>query len=137
MNNKIVSALLSLLYVPLVFVGQFIGNIIGSFLIYILGEEYWFSFIISYLSQIAYMLVGGIIGGLFTGFIVLKLYRSYNFLFSIVFPWIISICYIAFILIFASRYIELDIVAFGDAAAVLLSILFYHFYLKKNQIVNL
>ena len=136
MNNKIVSALLSLLYVPLVFVGQFIGNIIGSFLIYILGEQYWFSFIISYLSQIAYMLVGGIIGGLFTGFIVLKLYKSYNFVYSIVFPWIISICYVAFILIFTSRYIELDIVAFGDAAAVLLSILFYHFYLKKNQIVD-
>ena len=137
MTIKVKNLLLSLLYIPLVIIGQFIGNILGVFLLSILGKEYWFSFILNYLSEIAFMLIGGIIGGIFAGYTIIKFFKSIEFQYIIIIPWFVSIIYIAFIFFIAPKYIELDIVALGDAAAVLLSILFFHYYLKRNKPTNL
>ena len=133
MSTKIKNLALSLLYIPLVIIGQFIGNILGVFLLSILGKEYWFSFILNYLSEIAFMLIGGIIGGIFAGFTIIKFFKSFEFQYIIIIPWFVSITYIAFIFF----YTELDKVALGDALAVLLSILFFHYYLKKNKSTDL
>ena len=133
MTIKVKNLLLSLLYIPLVIIGQFIGNILGVFLLSILGKEYWFSFILNYLSEIAFMLIGGIIGGIFAGYTIIKFFKSIEFQYIIIIPWFVSIIYIAFIFF----YIELDKVALGDASAVLLSILFFHYYLKKNKPTDL
>lgn len=129
MSTKIKNLALSLLYIPLVIIGQFIGNILGVLLLSILGKEYWFSFILNYLSEIAFMLIGGIIGGIFAGYAIIKFFKSFEFQYVIIIPWFVSIIYIAFIFF----YTELDKVALGDTSAVLLSILFFHYYLKKNK----
>ena len=77
MSTKIKNLALSLLYIHLIVIGQFIGNVLGVFLLSILGKEYWFSFILNYLSEIAFMLIGGIIGGIFAGYTIIKFFKSF------------------------------------------------------------
>ena len=65
MKIKFINFLVSILYVPLLFIGQFIGNIIGTLLSLIIlnFDLLWFSYIANFLSEILFMLIGGIIGG--------------------------------------------------------------------------
>ena len=54
MKTKFISLLVSILYLPLIFIGQFIGNIIGSLLTPIIKtfDLLWISWIINFISDI-------------------------------------------------------------------------------------
>ena len=64
MKIKFINFLVSILYVPLLFIGQFIGNIFGTLLSLIIlnFDLLWFSYFANLLSEILFMLIGGIIG---------------------------------------------------------------------------
>ena len=137
MKTKFISLLVSILYLPLIFIGQFIGNIIGSFLTPIIKsfDLLWISWIINFISDILFMLIGGVIGGLICGFIISKIYKSFNFFYVSIFPWSITVLYVITIfLIFPSYGQEISMISFGDAGACILSVIFFHIYLKDKEI---
>jgi hypothetical protein len=72
MKTKFINFLVSILYVPLLFIGQFIGNIFGTLLSLIIlnFDLLWFSYFANLLSEILFMLIGGIIGGYICGYLV-------------------------------------------------------------------
>ena len=137
MKTKSISLLVSILYLPLIFIGQFIGNIIGSFLTPIVKsfDLLWISWIINFISDILFMLIGGVIGGLICGFIISKIYKSFNFFYVSIFPWLITLLYVIAIFLIAPSYgQEISMISFGDAGACLLSVIFFHIYLRDKEI---
>ena len=137
MKTKFISLLVSILYLPLLFIGGSIGNIIGLFLTPIIKsfDLLWISWIINFISDILFMLIGGVIGGLICGFIISKIYKSFNFFYVSIFPWSITVLYVITIfLIFPSYGQEISMISFGDAGACILSVIFFHIYLKDKEI---
>ena len=137
MKTKFISLLVSILYLPLLIIGQFIGNIIGSLLTPIIKtfDLLWISWIINFISDILFMLIGGVIGGLICGFIISKIYKSFNFFYVSIFPWSITLLYVIAIFLIAPSYgQEISMISFGDAGACLLSVIFFHIYLRDKEI---
>ena len=137
MKTKFISLFVSILYLPLLIIGQFIGNIIGSILTPIIKtfDLLWISWIINFISDILFMLIGGVIGGLICGFIISKIYKSFNFFYALLFPWSITLLYVFAIFLIAPSYgQEISMISFGDAGACILSVIFFHIYLRNKQI---
>ena len=137
MKIKLISLLVSILYLPLLFIGGSIGNTIGLFLTPIIKsfDLLWISWIINFISDILFMLIGGVIGGLICGFIISKIYKSFNFFYVSIFPWSITLLYVIAIFLIAPSYgQEISMISFGDAGACILSVVFFHIYLRDKEI---
>ena len=137
MKTKFINLLVSILYVPLLFVGQLIGNIIGTFLTPIIlnFDLLLISYIFNLLSEILFMLIGGVIGGYVCSYLISKIYKNYNFFYISIFPWFITLLYVIFIFIIApADGVEIDIISFGDAGACILSLIFFYFFLKEKNV---
>ena len=137
MKTKFINLLVSILYVPLLFVGQLIGNIIGTFLspIILNFDLLLISYIFNLLSEILFMLIGGIIGGYICGYLVSKIYKNYNLFYISIFPCFVTLLYLIFIFIIApADGVEIDIISFGDAGACILSLIFFYFFLKEKNV---
>ena len=130
-----INLLVSILYVPLLFIGQFIGNIIGTFLTPIIlnFDLLWISYIFNLLSEILFMLIGGVIGGYVCGYLISKIYKNYNLFYISMFPFFITLLYLIFIFIIVPLDgVEINITSFGDAGACVLSLIFFCYFLKEN-----
>ncbi len=137
MKTKFINLLVSILYVPLLFVGQLIGNIIGTFLTPIIlnFDLLWISYIFNLLSEILFMLIGGIIGGYVCGYLISKIYKNYNLFYISIFPCFVTLLYLIFIFIIApADGVEIDIISFGDAGACILTLIFFYFFLKEKNV---
>ena len=137
MKTKFINLLVSILYVPLLFVGQLIGNIIGTFLTPIIlnFDLLLISYIFNLLSEILFMLIGGTIGGYCCGYLISKIYKNYNLFYISIFPCFVTLLYLIFIFIIAPAYgVEIDIISFGDAGACILSLIFFYFFLKEKNV---
>jgi len=137
MKTKSINLLVSILYVPLLFVGQLIGNIIGTFLTPIIlnFDLLWISYIFNLLSEILFMLIGGVIGGYVCGYLISKIYKNYNLFYISIFPCFVTLLYLIFIFIIApADGVEIDIISFGDAGACILSLIFFYFFLKEKNV---
>ena len=137
MKIKIINLLVSLLYVPLLFIGQLIGNIFGILLtpIFLNFDLLWISYFFNILSEILFMLIGGVIGGYICGYLISKIYKNYNLFYILIFPSFITLLYLTFIFIILPRDgVEINITSFGDAGACILSLVFFYFFLKKKNI---
>ena len=137
MKTKFINFLVSILYVPLLFIGQFIGNIFGTLLSLIIlnFDLLWFSYFANLLSEILFMLIGGIIGGYICGYLISKIYKNYNLFYISIFPFFITLLYLAFIFIFLPfDGVKINITSFGDAGACILSLIFfYSFLIEKSK----
>ena len=137
MKTKFINLLVSILYVPLLFVGQLIGNIIGTFLTPIIlnFDLLWISYIFNLLSEILFMLIGGVIGGYVCGYLISKIYKNYNLFYISIFPCFITLLYLIFIfIIWPADGVEINITSFGDAGACILSLIFFYFFLKEKNV---
>tara|TARA_B110001454_G_C12599384_1_gene383788 strand:- start:48 stop:461 length:414 start_codon:yes stop_codon:yes gene_type:complete len=137
MKTKFINLLVSILYVPLLFVGQLIGNIIGTFLTPIIlnFDLLWISYIFNLLSEILFMLIGGVIGGYVCSYLISKIYKNYNLFYISIFPCFVTLLYLIFIFIIApADGVEIDIISFGDAGACILSLIFFYFFLKEKNV---
>ena len=135
MKTKFINLLVSILYVPLLFIGQFIGNIIGTFLTPIIlnFDLLWISYIFNLLSEILFMLIGGVIGGYVCGYLISKIYKNYSLFYISIFPFLITLLYLIFIFIIVPLDgVEINITSFGDAGACILSLIFFYYFLKEN-----
>ena len=137
MKTKFINLLVSILYVPLLFVGQLIGNIIGTFLTPIIlnFDLLWISYIFNLLSEILFMLIGGVIGGYVCGYLISKIYKNYNLFYISIFPCFVTLLYLIFIfIIWPADGVEINITSFGDAGACILSLIFFYFFLKEKNV---
>ena len=137
MKTKFINLLVSILYVPLLFVGQLIGNIIGTFLTPIIlnFDLLLISYIFNLLSEILFMLIGGVIGGYVCSYLISKIYKNYNLFYISIFPCFVTLLYLIFIFIIApADGVEIDIISFGDAGACILSLIFFYFFLKEKNV---
>jgi len=137
MKTKFINLLVSILYVPLVFIGQLIGNIIGMLLTPIIlnFDLLWISYIFNLLSEILFMLIGGVIGGYVCGYLISKIYKNYNLFYISIFPCFITLLYLIFIfIIWPADGVEINITSFGDAGACILTLIFFYFFLKEKSI---
>jgi len=137
MKTKFINLLVSILYVPLLFVGQLIGNIIGNFLTPIIlnFDLLLISYIFNLLSEILFMLIGGIIGGYVCGYLISKIYKNYNLFYISIFPCFVTLLYLIFIFIIVpADGVEIDIISFGDAGACILTLIFFYFFLKEKNV---
>ena len=135
MKILFINILVSILYVPLLFIGQFIGNILGTLLSLIIlnFDLLWFSYFANLLSEILFMLIGGVIGGFICGYIISKIYKNYSLFYISIFPFLITLLYLIFIFIIVPLDgIEINITSFGDAGACVLSLIFFYYFLKEN-----
>jgi hypothetical protein len=135
MKILFINILVSILYVPLLFIGQFIGNILGTLLSLIIlnFDLLWFSYFADLLSKILFMLIGGVIGGFICGYIISKIYKNYNLFYISIFPFLITLLYLIFIFIIVPLDgVEINITSFGDAGACVLSLIFFCYFLKEN-----
>ena len=125
------------MYIPLLFIGQFIGNIFGSLisLIILNYDLFLLSYFANLLSEILFMLIGGVIGGLICGYLISKIYKNYSLFYISIFPFLITFLYLIFIFIIAPLYgAEINITSFGDAAACILSLIFFYLFIKDKSI---
>ena len=135
MKILFINILVSILYVPLLFIGQFIGNILGTLLSLIIlnFDLLWFSYFANLLSEILFMLIGGVIGGFICGYIISKIYKNYSLFYISIFPFLITLLYLIFIFIIVPLDgVEINITSFGDAGACVLSLIFFYYFLKEN-----
>ena len=136
MKILFINILVSILYVPLLFIGQFIGNILGTLLSLIIlnFDLLWFSYFANLLSEILFMLIGGVIGGFICGYIISKIYKNYSLFYISIFPFLITLLYLIFIFIIVPLDgIEINITSFGDAGACILSLIFFYSFLKEKS----
>ena len=137
MKTKFINLLISLLYVPLLFIGGSIGNIIGMLLTPIIlnFDLLWISYIFNLLSEVLFMLIGGVIGGYVCGYLISKIYKNYNLFYISIFPCFITLLYLIFIfIIWPADGVEINITSFGDAGACILSLIFFYFFLKEKNV---
>ena len=137
MKTKFINLLVSLLYVPLLFIGGSIGNIIGMLLTPIIlnFDLLWISYIFNLLSEVLFMLIGGVIGGYICGYLISKIYKNYNLFYISIFPCFITLLYLIFIfIIWPADGVEINITSFGDAGACILSLIFFYFFLKEKNV---
>jgi len=137
MKTKFINLLVSLLYVPLLFIGGSIGNIIGMLLTPIIlnFDLLWISYIFNLLSEVLFMLIGGVIGGYVCGYLISKIYKNYNLFYISIFPCFITLLYLIFIfIIWPADGVEINITSFGDAGACILSLIFFYFFLKEKNV---
>jgi hypothetical protein len=135
MKILFINILVSILYIPLLFIGQFIGNILGTLLSLIIlnFDLLWFSYFANLLSEILFMLIGGVIGGFICGYIISKIYKNYSLFYISIFPFLITLLYLIFIFIIVPLDgVEINITSFGDAGACVLSLIFFYYFLKEN-----
>ena len=125
--NYLLTILTSLLFFPLVFLGQIGGNIAGEFFI-------WFNNSFSYLNipkiisviVVAYM--AGYIAGYFSAFIIKKVYKNLNLKLALIFP----ILLIVFAMIGDFSYATkngFDLEYLGHVIRNPLTIFYYYYFL--------
>lgn len=82
MQNKTISLLVSLIFLPIAVIGQAIGIFIGPIMASI--AETWFvaSFVVAFIPY----LLGGYLGGYFSALAISKIYKSYHFFSAMIVP---------------------------------------------------
>ncbi len=133
MKNKIYSLLISFLFIPLILVGQLIGNLLGYVLYFIYENIMWLN-IPKFISEIAPIIIGAAFAGFFSAFIIIKIYNSVNFLYVSIVPWLVSVIIFAgyFITPLFLSNLQYDLMRFGESISIIVTIITFHIYLKNR-----
>ena len=87
MKRILLSALVSLLYLPLIMIGFFVGAIIGPYIAVIADLWHTAGFIVNLLPDI----VMGFLGGYLSAICVSQIYREFHFISAIILPIILQV----------------------------------------------
>ena len=90
MKVKLISFLISLIFIPVAILGQFLGLYLGK-LLYFIYEKVMFLNIPSFISDIAPAVISGAIAGYISALVISKTYKNFNFLFVLIIPIIVII----------------------------------------------
>ena len=90
MKVKLISFLISLIFIPVAILGQFLGLYLGK-LLYFIYEKLMFLNIHSFISDIAPDVISGAIAGYISALVISKIYKNFNFVFVLIIPIIVII----------------------------------------------
>ena len=88
MKIKIYSLVVSLIFIPVAILGQFLGSYLGYFL-YFIYDKIMFLNLPVFMLETAPLIISGIVAGSASAFSVSKLYKSYDLIFATIIPLII------------------------------------------------
>lgn len=88
MKIKIYSLVVSLIFIPVAILGQFLGSYLGYFL-YFIYDKIMFLNLPVFMLETAPLIISGIVAGSASAFSVSKLYKSYDLIFVTIIPLII------------------------------------------------
>ena len=86
MKIKVYSLLVSLVFIPVAILGQFLGLYLGKIL-YFIYDSVMSLRLPDFFADILPAVVSGVIAGYVSALIVTKIYKNYNFLFVIILPF--------------------------------------------------
>ena len=86
MRIKVYSLLISIIFIPVAILGQFLGLYLGKFL-YFIYDSVMSLRLPDFFADILPAVVSGVIAGFVSALIVTKIYKNYNFLFAIILPF--------------------------------------------------
>ena len=86
MRIKVYSLLISIIFIPVAILGQFLGLYLGKFL-YFIYDSVMSLRLPDFFADILPAVVSGVIAGYVSALIVTKIYKNYNFLFAIILPF--------------------------------------------------
>jgi|TARA_B100001079_G_scaffold108574_1_gene93387 hypothetical protein len=86
MKIKVYSLLVSLVFIPVAILGQFLGLYLGKIL-YFIYDSVMSLRLPDFFADILPAVVSGVIAGYVSALIVTKIYKNYNFLFAIILPF--------------------------------------------------
>ena len=107
MKSKIISFFVSILFLPCVILGQFVGSLIGKVLYNTWIYQSLNFFKDGHAEPLLASLLGGIFAGLVVSFVALKI-KSYNFVFLVFLPCIYALVVIISSLHFSDYLVALD-----------------------------
>ena len=129
MKQHIITFFVSLLFAPIVFLAQILGNLIGD--LYILFNNY-ISFIKFpfFLGKIISSVIAGTLAGYISAFLIFKIYKKLSFQVALIFPLLLIVAAIAGDIMYANRN-GYDIFFLGHMIRNLLTFIFYFIFLKE------
>ena len=86
MKIKVYSLLVSLVFIPVAILGQFLGFYLGKFL-YFIYDSVMSLRLPDFFADILPAVVSGVIAGYVSALIVTKIYKNYNFIFVMILPF--------------------------------------------------
>ena len=86
MKIKVYSLVVSLVFVPVAILGQFLGLYLGKFL-YFIYDSVMSLRLPDFFADILPAVVSGVIAGYVSALIVTKIYKNYNFIFVMIIPF--------------------------------------------------
>ena len=132
MKQHIITFFVSLLFAPIVFLAQILGNLIGD--LYILFNNY-ISFIKFpfFLGKIISSVIAGTLAGYISAFLIFKIYKKLSFQVALIFPLLLIVAAIAGDIMYANRN-GYDIFFLGHMIRNPLTFIFYFIFLKEFRL---
>ena len=85
MKIKIYSLLVSIIFIPLAILGQFLGLYLGKVL-YFIYDKVMFLRMPDFITDSAPAIISGFVAGCISAFVVTKIYKNYNLIFVMLIP---------------------------------------------------
>ena len=134
MKIKVYSLLVSLVFIPVAILGQFLGLYLGKFL-YFIYDSVMSLRLPDFFADILPAVVSGVIAGSVSALIVAKIYKNYNFLFAIILPFaIILFAFIGDILL--ANDVGWSTESIGVLLREIVTIGAYYYFLKDKFFIN-
>jgi len=134
MKIKVYSLLVSLVFIPVAILGQFLGFYLGKFL-YFIYDSVMSLRLPDFFADILPAVVSGVIAGFVSALIVTKIYKNYNFLFAIILPFaVILFAFIGDILL--ANDVGWSTESIGVLLREVVTIGAYYYLLKEGVLKN-
>ena len=127
-KNYSITILVSLLFFPLIFIGQIGGNIIGELFVWFNNTFSLFE-IHRVIARITSSFIAGIAAGYFSAFVIKKIYKNLNLNVALILPGLLIAIAMIGDLSYAIKY-GFDIDYLGHVIRNPASIFYYYYYLK-------
>ena len=134
MKIKVYSLLVSLVFIPVAILGQFLGLYLGKIL-YFIYEGVMSLRLPDFIADTGPTVVSGVIAGCFSALIVTKIYKNYNLLFATILPLaVILFSFIGDILLAADANWSIE--SIGSLLREVATIAAYYYFLKDKVFLN-
>ena len=134
MKIKVYSLVVSLVFVPVAILGQFLGLYLGKFL-YFIYDSVMSLRLPDFFADILPAVVSGVIAGYVSALIVTKIYKNYNFIFAMILPFaVILFAFIGDILL--ANDVGWSTESIGVLLREVVTIGAYYYLLKEGVLKN-
>ena len=134
MKIKIYSLVVSLVFIPVAVLGQFLGSYLGYFL-YFIYDKIMFLNLPVFIYETAPLVISGVVAGGASAFSVSKIYKSYDLIFVTIIPLIIVlIAFLGDLSLLAKEGLGLK--SISPILRELATISIYYYFLKNKYFLK-